>query len=81
MDSAADSIVAPATEEAAITGVTFRCWGTRGSIPSPGRSTAHFGGNTSCIEVQVDGNRYIFDAGSGLRLLGEDLIAKGGPFR
>src|SRR5436190_1154729 len=28
-----------------------RFWGTRGSIATPGPSTNHFGGNTSCVEL------------------------------
>lgn len=52
-----------------------RCWGTRGSMPSPGMATAGYGGNTSCIEVNVRDRRFVFDAGSGIRLLGEHLLA------
>ena len=52
-----------------------RCWGTRGSMPSPGMSTAGYGGNTSCVEVVARGRRFIFDAGSGIRPLGEHLLA------
>jgi len=38
-----------------------------------------FGGNTSCVEVHGpgDGTRLIIDAGSGLRGLGEELMAGG----
>lgn len=55
-----------------------RCWGTRGSVPSPGPTTAGYGGNTSCLEVMArDGRRFIFDAGSGIRLLGQDILAQG----
>jgi len=57
--------------------VTVRCWGTRGSIPSPGPTTVRFGGNTSCFEVRHRGTRLVFDAGSGIRLLGTDLVEKG----
>jgi phosphoribosyl 1,2-cyclic phosphodiesterase len=53
-----------------------RCWGTRGSMPTPGIGTAGFGGNTSCVEVEAAGRRFIFDAGSGIRLLGEELLRK-----
>jgi phosphoribosyl 1,2-cyclic phosphodiesterase len=35
------------------------------------------GGNTSCIELQVDDQLLILDAGSGLRELGEKLIKRG----
>lgn len=45
-------------------------WGVRGSIPTPGPQTARIGGNTSCVEVVCDRTRVVFDAGTGLRLLG-----------
>ena len=32
------------------------------------------GGNTSCLEIQVDGQTVIVDAGSGIRALGEELM-------
>ena len=52
----------------------IRFWGTRGSIPSPGPSTARYGGNTSCVEVRLDdGTLIILDAGSGIRPLGAAL--------
>ncbi len=57
--------------------VTLRCWGTRGSIPSPGPATARYGGNTTCVEVNVDGRRLVFDAGSGMRPLGHDMLKDG----
>jgi phosphoribosyl 1,2-cyclic phosphodiesterase len=56
------------------------CWGTRGSIPSPGPATVRFGGNTSCLEVRTgDGRLYVFDAGTGLRILGNRLNGEPGP--
>lgn len=36
-----------------------------------------FGGNTACIEVRRANQRLIIDAGSGLRVLGEDLMRQG----
>lgn len=51
-------------------------WGVRGSIACPGPDTARFGGNTSCVEVRCGGHTLIFDAGSGLRGLGEALAGK-----
>ena len=57
--------------------VIVRCWGTRGSIPTPGQHTVRYGGNTTCFEVQHGGKRVIFDAGSGIRPLGNDLVEKG----
>jgi diguanylate cyclase (GGDEF)-like protein len=58
----------------------IRFWGTRGSIPSPGPGTVHFGGNTSCVELQSnDGNLFIFDCGTGIRELGRSLLSKPDP--
>lgn len=51
-----------------------RFWGTRGSIPTPGNKTRRYGGNTSCVEVNVDGTLFILDAGTGLRELGLALV-------
>jgi phosphoribosyl 1,2-cyclic phosphodiesterase len=49
----------------------IRFWGTRGSIPAPGPSTLRYGGNTSCVEVNLsDGGLLILDAGSGIRPMG-----------
>ncbi len=59
------------------TSVTVRCWGTRGSIPSPGPKTVRFGGNTTCLEVNYREQRLIFDAGSGIRPLGLDIVERG----
>jgi phosphoribosyl 1,2-cyclic phosphodiesterase len=54
--------------------MSARFWGVRGSIPCPGADTARYGGNTACVEVRCGGNVVIFDAGSGIRLLGEALV-------
>lgn len=48
-------------------------WGVRGSIPAPGKDTVRYGGNTSCVEMRVDGKRLIFDGGTGLQMLGQSL--------
>ena len=52
--------------------ITF--WGVRGSIPSPGPTTAQIGGNTSCVEVRAGKALLIFDGGTGLRMLGKKLL-------
>lgn len=54
----------------------LRFWGVRGSIPTPGPSTVGYGGNTSCVEVRVNGEIIVLDAGTGIRLLGLALIAE-----
>ncbi len=52
--------------------------GTRGSIPVASPETQRHGGNTTCIEVITDaGDRIIIDAGSGIRTLGDELMATG----
>jgi phosphoribosyl 1,2-cyclic phosphodiesterase len=54
----------------------IKFWGVRGSIPCPGDRTVRYGGNTSCVEMQVGGERLIFDAGTGLRILGDSLMSQ-----
>jgi phosphoribosyl 1,2-cyclic phosphodiesterase len=49
-------------------------WGVRGQISAPGKDTIRYGGNTSCVEMRVGTKRLIFDGGSGLRVLGNDLL-------
>jgi phosphoribosyl 1,2-cyclic phosphodiesterase len=56
----------------------LRFWGTRGSIPTPGKDTVRYGGNTPCVEVRLQNNNLvIFDAGTGIRGLGDALMATG----
>jgi len=57
--------------------VSIRCWGTRGSIPSPGPDTSRYGGNTSCVEIRAGATRVILDAGTGIRILGDALMEEG----
>ena len=52
---------------------TVRFWGVRGGIPTSGPNTAFYGGNTPCVELLVDNKRLIFDGGTGLRMLGEEM--------
>ena len=59
--------------------MSVRFWGVRGSIPCPGPNTVRYGGNTSCVEVRCGNDRLVFDAGSGLRLLGLALAEENGP--
>jgi phosphoribosyl 1,2-cyclic phosphodiesterase len=52
--------------------ITF--YGVRGSIPSPGPDTARYGGNTSCVYIELaGGNSLILDSGTGIRKLGKRL--------
>lgn len=54
--------------------INVRFWGTRGSIATPGPATVKYGGNTSCVEVRANGHILIFDAGTGIRELGNALL-------
>jgi phosphoribosyl 1,2-cyclic phosphodiesterase len=57
--------------------VKLRFWGVRGSIPVPGVSTGGYGGNTSCVEVQADGEPVlVMDCGTGARRLGVDVLGR-----
>lgn len=51
-----------------------RFWGVRGSIACGGPATARYGGNTSCVEMRCGPHRLVFDAGTGIRLLGEEMM-------
>ncbi len=55
----------------------IRFWGVRGSIPCPGPHTVKYGGNTLCLELRFkDPDRLIIiDAGSGIRELGNYMMA------
>lgn len=55
----------------------LKFWGVRGSIPCPGFNTAKYGGNTACIELRFENpdRQIIIDAGSGIRELGNFMMA------
>ena len=52
--------------------VTF--WGVRGSIPACGVEYTKFGGHTSCVQIEADGQNIIFDMGTGAQDLGQHLV-------
>jgi phosphoribosyl 1,2-cyclic phosphodiesterase/CheY-like chemotaxis protein len=55
----------------------FTLWGTRGSTPTLGCRFQRHGGNTSCMSFREGDDMFIFDAGSGIRDLGLELMANG----
>jgi hypothetical protein len=59
--------------------IKVKFYGTRGSISVCGPKFQEFGGNTTCLQVtDMKTNRIgIFDAGTGIRDLGNDLVASG----
>ncbi|MCX7935899.1 MAG: MBL fold metallo-hydrolase, partial [Planctomycetota bacterium] len=54
--------------------IVIRIRGVRGSYPVPGQRTLRFGGNTTCHEVQAGGRVFIFDAGTGIISLGDEIM-------
>lgn len=59
--------------------ITF--WGVRGSIATSGPEFSAVGGHTTCLEVGLGSERLILDAGTGLRGLGQKLLAEAGAGR
>lgn len=54
--------------------VKFR--GVRGSYPIADKDFLQYGGNTSCVEINVNGHLIILDAGTGLIGIGNELMGK-----
>ena len=55
----------------------MRFWGVRGSTPAPGKDKLVYGGNTPCVEIRdASGHILIFDGGSGMRELGQQLATE-----
>ena len=54
--------------------IKFR--GVRGSEPVADANYLKYGGNTSCVEINVGGHLIILDAGTGLINLGSELMMK-----
>ncbi|GAB3450405.1 MBL fold metallo-hydrolase [Insolitispirillum peregrinum] len=51
-------------------------WGVRGSIACPSPNHVVYGGNTSCVQVTLDDHTIIFDAGTGIRGLGHEILRR-----
>lgn len=77
LDRATDSKSQAARPAGSANRLAVRFWGTRGGIACPGSQTARYGGNTSCVELRFGDHLLIFDAGTGLRQLGEAVLARG----
>ncbi|HEY6770258.1 MAG TPA: MBL fold metallo-hydrolase [Candidatus Sulfotelmatobacter sp.] len=56
----------------------IKFWGVRGSTPTPQAENMRYGGNTSCVELRIGERIYIFDCGTGLRVLGHQLESEFG---
>jgi len=53
----------------------LKFYGTRGSIPICEESFQKYGGNTTCVALLNDKDVYIFDAGTGIRNLGNEYFS------
>ena len=53
--------------------MVVKYWGVRGSMPSPGKATARYGGNTSCVSIDLGHRLVVLGAGTGIRVLGKAL--------
>ena len=57
--------------------ITMTFWGVRGTLPVPGETTLKYGGNTSCVSLEFPRDQFfIFDGGSGIKKLGDSLMAE-----
>ncbi|MCW8916577.1 MAG: response regulator [Magnetovibrio sp.] len=55
--------------------MTVRYWGVRGTLPVPGEGALRYGGNTSCVTVEVPNKPIlIFDAGTGIKKLSDHMF-------
>lgn len=59
--------------------VKVTLWGVRGSFPCATPNHMIYGGNTSCVSVEVGETMVILDAGTGLWQLGKYIMKKGLP--
>lgn len=58
--------------------LVLKFWGCRGTIPVPGPDTVKYGGNTSCVSLTFpDEHIFIFDSGTGIKALGNELMEQG----
>ncbi|MEA2014981.1 MAG: MBL fold metallo-hydrolase [Thermodesulfobacteriota bacterium] len=57
--------------------IKLNFWGVRGTLPVPGHNTVRYGGNTSCVSVEFPNDAFfIFDAGTGIKELSNNLISE-----
>ncbi len=54
--------------------IKVKFYGVRGSFPLCTSDFYKYGGNTTCIKVELDDEVFIIDAGTGIRNLGKDIL-------
>ncbi|MBF0282899.1 MAG: response regulator [Magnetococcales bacterium] len=57
--------------------IDVQFWGVRGTLPMSGPQTLKYGGFTNCITAQFPkGDFFIFDGGTGIKPLADDLLRR-----
>ena len=57
--------------------IDMKFWGVRGTLPVSGNKSLKYGGNTSCVTLEFPRQQFfIFDCGSGIKTLGDSLMAQ-----
>ena len=56
--------------------VEVKFWGVRGSIACASANHVVYGGNTSCIELTLGDATLVLDAGTGIRMLGKEVLRR-----
>ena len=54
--------------------IRVKIWGCRGSIACPSATHLKYGGNTTCLEVDVGDRKILLDCGTGMRNLGKQIM-------
>lgn len=59
--------------------IILKFWGVRGSTPCANKENMEFGGNTTCLQIELPQNNevLILDSGTGIRNLGNHLVQNG----
>ena len=62
---------------AAVSRFQLQFWGARGTLPLTGQASLKYGGNTSCVSLDIGLKRhFVFDAGTGLRRYSQHLLER-----
>lgn len=56
--------------------IKVKFWGVRGSYPVVKKDFLEYGGNTACVEVNINGHTIILDGGTGIIPLGNRIFSE-----
>ena len=72
-------VARPASAPAPIARIELEAvvWGCRSTASAVSPAATRYGTHTSCVSVETPSHMFVFDAGSGISLLGKDLIKSG----